>query len=94
MLVALPPEWVPEQGVVAMLLAIAPADVVFSGFASSAFWIIFGGLILGMSIRHTGLGEHLAGRVLLRLPIHYAWGDGSDGVASTDCAGRSGSPGV
>lgn len=55
----------------AMLLAIAPADVVFSGFASSAFWIIFGGLILGMSIRHTGLGEYLAGRVLLRMPIHY-----------------------
>mgnify|MGYP007116969656 FL=1 len=32
----------------AMLFAIAPADVVFSGFSSSAFWIIFGGLIIGM----------------------------------------------
>ena len=55
----------------AMIFAVAPAEVVFSGFASSAFWIIFGGLILGMSIRHTGLGQHLAGRVLQRMPVHY-----------------------
>ena len=55
----------------AMLLAIAPADVVFSGFASTAFWIIFGGLILGMAIRHTGVGEHLAGVVLARMPGRY-----------------------
>lgn len=55
----------------AMIFTVAPADIVFSGFASSAFWIIFGGLVLGMSIRHTGLGQNLAGRVLRRLPGRY-----------------------
>ncbi|MBY5268035.1 SLC13 family permease [Spiribacter salinus] len=55
----------------AMLFAIAPASVVFSGFASSAFWIIFGGLILGMAIRHTGLGQALASALLQRLPGWY-----------------------
>ncbi|RZU98660.1 di/tricarboxylate transporter [Spiribacter vilamensis] len=56
----------------AMLLAVAPADVVFSGFSSTAFWIIFGGLILGMSIRHTGLGQAIADRLLMRLPGRYS----------------------
>ncbi|KAF0280199.1 hypothetical protein BA897_05675 [Spiribacter roseus] len=56
----------------AMLFAIAPADVVFSGFSSSAFWIIFGGLIIGMSIRHTGLGQQIADRLIARLPGRYS----------------------
>lgn len=56
----------------AMLLGIAPAGVVFSGFESGAFWIIFGGLILGLSIRHTGLGEQLARRLLQIVPSRYA----------------------
>lgn len=55
----------------AMLFAVAPAEVVFSGFASNAFWIIFGGLILGMSIRYTGLGQHIATVLLARLPGRY-----------------------
>ena len=56
----------------AMLFAIAPPAVVFSGFGSTAFWIIFGGLILGMAIRHTGLGQQLAGVLLARMPARYA----------------------
>ena len=56
----------------AMLLAIAPGSVVFSGFASSAFWIVFGGLILGMAIRHTGLGQAIAAVLLQRLPGRYS----------------------
>ncbi len=56
----------------AMLFSVAPAQVVFSGFASNAFWIIFGGLILGMSIRHTGLGQHIASLLLSRLPGRYS----------------------
>lgn len=55
----------------AMLLSIAPASVVFSGFASGAFWIIFGGLILGMAIRHTGLGQAMAAALLQRMPGRY-----------------------
>ena len=34
---------------VAMLFAVAPASVVFSGFQSTAFWLIFSGLIIGVA---------------------------------------------
>jgi anion transporter len=43
-----------------MLLSLAPAQVVFKGFTSAAFWLVFGGLILGVAIEKTGLGEKLA----------------------------------
>lgn len=55
----------------AMLFAIAPPEVVFAGFSSTAFWIIFGGLIIGMGIRHTGLGQVIADGLLARLPARY-----------------------
>jgi di/tricarboxylate transporter len=45
---------------VAMLGRIAPADVVFSGLVSSAFWLVFSGLILGAAIRRSGLGDRIA----------------------------------
>lgn len=44
----------------AMLTSIAPADVVFSGFSSTACWLIFAGLILGIAINETGLARRLA----------------------------------
>jgi di/tricarboxylate transporter len=43
-----------------MLLSPGPAKVVFAGFMSGAFWLVFGGLILGVAIKNTGLGEKLA----------------------------------
>jgi di/tricarboxylate transporter len=43
-----------------MLLAVAPAQTVFAGFYSTAVWLVFGGLIVGVAIRVTGLGERLA----------------------------------
>jgi di/tricarboxylate transporter len=58
--------------VLAMLGGAAPAPVVFSGFASSALWLIVGGLVLGASLRHTGLGERLAGRLAAVFPRSYA----------------------
>ena len=48
----------------AVLLAIAPAPVVFSGFASTAFWLVFGGLIVGLAVERTGLGRRLAGALV------------------------------
>jgi anion transporter len=45
---------------VAMLARIAPADVVFSGFHSTAFWLVFGGLVIGLGVKRTGLAERLA----------------------------------
>ena len=44
-----------------MLFGVAPANVVFGGFESTALWLVFGGLVIGMAMRHTGLGERVAG---------------------------------
>jgi anion transporter len=56
----------------AMLLAIAPPAVVFSGFASSTLWLVFGGLIVAEAVGATGLGKRLAARLLDRITLTYA----------------------
>ena len=43
-----------------MLARLAPANVVFSGFASGALWLIMGGLVMGVAIKSTGLGDRIA----------------------------------
>jgi di/tricarboxylate transporter len=48
----------------AMLIALAPANVVFSGFAAPAFWLMVGGLLIGGAVDRTGLGQHLARAVI------------------------------
>lgn len=54
-----------------VLLAVAPPGVVFSGFASTAFWLVFGGLLIGMSVKRTGLGERLAHALVSRIGGSY-----------------------
>jgi len=44
----------------AMLFKIAPPGVIFAGFESAALWLIFGGLVMGVAITTTGLGERIA----------------------------------
>ncbi len=44
----------------AMLFAVAPAEVIFSGFYSAALWMVFGGLVLAVAVKMTGLGERIA----------------------------------
>ena len=56
----------------AMLLKLAPADTVFSGFASSAFWLVTSGLVVGFAMHRTGLGSRLARMLVARLPASYA----------------------
>lgn len=56
----------------AMLFKVAPAAVVFSGFESTALWLIFAGLVLGVAIRRTGLGERIASRLAAQLGRSYA----------------------
>ncbi|MGE5506013.1 MAG: SLC13 family permease [Actinomycetota bacterium] len=56
----------------AMLLKAAPASVVFSGFESAALWLIFGGLVMGVAVRGTGLGERLARSLAPRFGSSYA----------------------
>lgn len=55
----------------AMLLHIAPAATVFSGFASSAFWLVLSGFILGLAIKKVGLADRLAS--LLAVPLSRSW---------------------
>lgn len=46
--------------IVAAVSKVAPAPVIFSGFSSTALWLVFGGLILASAVQHTGLGSRLA----------------------------------
>ncbi len=55
----------------AMLLGLAPPAVIFSGFTSAAFWLILGGLVLGVAINVTGLGKRVAARVADHLGASY-----------------------
>jgi len=57
----------------AMLLGVAPAGVVFGGFESAALWLIFGGLVMGVAVRSTGLGERIATRLGRAFGTSY-WG--------------------
>ena len=50
---------------VAVVAAVAPREVIFSGFTSGAVWLVFGGLIIGVAMRETGLGARIAGTLLL-----------------------------
>ena len=56
---------------VAMLAKIAPAAVIFSGFHSTAFWLVFGGLVIGAGVRRTRLAERLARTISGRLGGGY-----------------------
>ena len=58
---------------VAMLTQVAPPRVIFSGFESAALWLIFGGLVMGVAVRSTGLGERIA-HALARLFGSSYWG--------------------
>lgn len=40
----------------AMVFALAPPSVVFSGFHSTAIWLVFGGMVIGMAVQKSGLG--------------------------------------
>jgi len=46
-----------------MVFRAAPAEVVFSGFQSEAFWLVLGGFVLGAAIKKVGLADRVA-RVL------------------------------
>ncbi|MBH2876735.1 anion permease [Serratia marcescens] len=54
-----------------MVLQLTPAAVTFSGFASSAFWLVLSGFVLGTAIRSTGLADRLANRLLPHLAVSW-----------------------
>jgi di/tricarboxylate transporter len=47
----------------ATLTGVAEPAVVFSGFASSAFWLVLSGMIVGTAVTRTGLGGRLARQI-------------------------------
>ena len=52
---------------VALIFEIAPIEAVFSGFQSDAFWLVAGGVILGLAADKTGLGTVVAQVFLSRM---------------------------
>ena len=57
----------------AMLFKTAAPEVIFTGFQSTALWLIFGGLVIGVAVRSTGLGQRLARRLAQSFGNSY-WG--------------------
>jgi di/tricarboxylate transporter len=57
--------------VLAIGFAIAPPEVVFSGLASSAFWLVVGGMVIGIAADRTGLGRYLAHIFTRRMDASY-----------------------
>lgn len=55
----------------AILLYIAPPEVVFSGFATGGLWLVFSGIIIGISIQETRLGSFIARRLLQVTNLTY-----------------------
>jgi anion transporter len=55
----------------AMVFTIAPASVVFSGFASGTLWLVLGGLILAEAVNQTGLGVRFARFVVGERTLSY-----------------------
>jgi len=69
--------WLPEYltGLLFFTLAtvagVAPATTIFSGFASSAFWLVLSGFILGAAIYKTGLADRIARLMAVRMRGSY-----------------------
>jgi anion transporter len=57
---------------IAMLFTISPPNVIFVGFGSTVLWLVFGGLVLGVAIKRTGLGERIASRLARKFGKTYA----------------------
>lgn len=55
----------------AMVTGVAPAKVVFSGFYADAMWLVFGGLVIGLGVKRSGLDLRLVRNVLAHFPRTY-----------------------
>lgn len=56
---------------VAMILHVAPASLIFSGFTSAAFWLVISGYVIGIAIRKTGLASRFARVLAVHLSRSY-----------------------
>lgn len=55
----------------ATIFRVIPPDLVFSGFAAGAFWLVFGGLVIGAAVRQTGLAARVAHAMVARFGTSY-----------------------
>lgn len=55
-----------------LAVSAAPPDVIFSGFATGGFWLLFSGLVIGTAISTTGLARQIALRIFQRTGASYA----------------------
>ncbi|WP_413205025.1 SLC13 family permease [Rhodospirillum sp. A1_3_36] len=60
------PEWFSALAffTLCMVGKVAAPDTVFAGFASSAIWLVFAGIVIGGAMAHTGLGDRMAARLV------------------------------
>lgn len=67
------PEIVTALGTFLAFIAIAaaPNEVIFSGFGTGGFWLLFAGLVIGTAITVTGLGMQIALRIFQRTGDSY-----------------------
>ena len=56
----------------AVLLAVASPQVVFSSFASATMWLVLGGLLIAEAVSATGLGRRFAGVLFERFVSSYS----------------------
>jgi di/tricarboxylate transporter len=56
---------------VATILGVAPVSVIFSGFASAAFWLVLSGYVIGIAITRTGLASRVARLLAARIATSY-----------------------
>src|SRR5690606_41442286 len=55
----------------AVLFSWAPNPLIFSGFSSTAIWLVFGGLFIGAAVQRTGLGPVIAEVLVRHLGTSY-----------------------
>ena len=55
----------------ALIGQVAAAEVVFSGFHSTALWLIIGGLVIGLAVREAGLADRMAANLIARTGPGY-----------------------
>ncbi|MDQ2084386.1 SLC13 family permease [Xanthobacteraceae bacterium Astr-EGSB] len=57
---------------ITLVSGLAPPALVFSGFASSAVWLIISGFVIGSAIVVTGLGDRMSAAIAPFLTVSYA----------------------
>lgn len=55
----------------AVVLHIAPPNVVFSGFHSTAVWLVFGGIVISLAAQRSGLAARIVRTLITHLPPRY-----------------------